>query len=595
MKPLALLVWAVLAASVMIVVLASPAQATVQAGTPLAWGDNAFGQLGDRTTTQRNTPTQLSGFSDVQTIAGGFYHSLALKSDGVWAWGRNDYGQLGTGTTTDSNTPVQVKGPNGEGFLSGVQAIDGGFYHSLALKSDGTVWAWGSNKYRQLGDGTTTNSSTPVQVSGLSDVKAISSGGHHGLALKSDDTLWAWGKNEFGELGDGTTTNSSKPLQVLTDVQAIAGGQVYSLALKNDGTLWAWGRNNWGQLGDGTTTQRNTPVKVLTDVQAIAAGHYHSLALKNDGTLWSWGRNDYGQLGIGTTTDSNTPVQVSGFSDEQAIIAAGYYHNLALKSDSTLWTWGRNEYGQLGTGTTTQRNFPVQVSSLSGAQAIDGGGNHSLAVTSSDTTPPPGDTTDPQITITTPPQGATYTLGQSVAASYSCTDADSGVASCQGPVTNGANIDTSSSGTKTFSVVATDNVGNTNSVSHTYTVNDPTTPGGDTTPPTVVSTVPGSGAMGVSPSINNVKATFSEAMDASTTDGDPSTITTTTFMLFTNGSTTKVAAKVSYDSSTRTAKLNPNNNLRRGLTYRAVLTTGVQDVAGNPLAQQIEWLFTVKR
>ena len=547
MKPLALLVWAVLAASVMIVVLASPAQATVQAGTPLAWGDNAFGQLGDRTTTQRNTPTQLSGFSDVQTIAGGFYHSLALKSDGVWAWGRNDYGQLGTGTTTDSNTPVQVKGPNGEGFLSGVQAIDGGFYHSLALKSDGTVWAWGSNKYRQLGDGTTTNSSTPVQVSGLSDVKAISSGGHHGLALKSDDTLWAWGKNEFGELGDGTTTNSSKPLQVLTDVQAIAGGQVYSLALKNDGTLWAWGRN------------------------------------------------DYGQLGIGTTTDSNTPVQVSGFSDEQAIIAAGYYHNLALKSDSTLWTWGRNEYGQLGTGTTTQRNFPVQVSSLSGAQAIDGGGNHSLAVTSSDTTPPPGDTTDPQITITTPPQGATYTLGQSVAASYSCTDADSGVASCQGPVTNGANIDTSSSGTKTFSVVATDNVGNTNSVSHTYTVNDPTTPGGDTTAPTVVSTVPGSGAMGVSPSINNVKATFSEAMDASTTDGDPSTITATTFMLFTNGSTTKVAAKVSYDSSTRTAKLNPNNNLRRGLTYRAVLTTGVQDVAGNPLAQQIEWLFTVKR
>jgi hypothetical protein len=205
------------------------------------------------------------------------------------------------------------------------------------------------------------------------------------------------------------------------------------------------------------------------------------------------------------------------------------------------------------------------------------------------------DTTAPQITITTPPQGATYSLNQSVAASYECTDADSGVASCKGTATNGANIDTSSTGTKTFIVVATDKAGNTNSVSHTYTVNDPTTPGGDTTAPTVVSTVPGSGAKGVSPSINNVKATFSEAMDASTTDGDPSTITATTFMLFTNGSTTQVAAKVSYDSSTRTAKLNPNNNLRRGVTYRAVLTTGVQDVAGNPLAQQIEWLFTVKR
>jgi N-acetylglucosamine-6-sulfatase len=202
--------------------------------------------------------------------------------------------------------------------------------------------------------------------------------------------------------------------------------------------------------------------------------------------------------------------------------------------------------------------------------------------------PPPGDTTDPQITITTPPQGATYTLGQSVAASYECTDADSGVASCGGPVADGANIDTSSTGTKTFTVNATDIAGNTHTVSHTYTVNAPTTPGGDTTPPTLMSTVPGSGAMGVSPSINNVKATFSEAMMASSITGQ-------TFMLFKNGSTTKIGAKVSYDPSTRTAKLNPTNNLQRGVTYRAVATTGAKDVAGNPLAQQIEWLFTVKR
>jgi arylsulfatase A-like enzyme len=201
---------------------------------------------------------------------------------------------------------------------------------------------------------------------------------------------------------------------------------------------------------------------------------------------------------------------------------------------------------------------------------------------------PPMDTTKPQITITTPPQGATYTLGQSVAASYSCTDADSGVDSCQGPVSDGANIDTSSADTKTFTVNATDNSGNTNTVSHTYTVNAPTTPGGDTTPPTLMSTVPGSGATGVSPSINNVKATFSEAMMASSITGQ-------TFMLFKNGSTTKVAATVSYDPSTRTAKLNPTNNLQRGVTYRTVLTTGVQDVAGISLVQQKEWLFTVRR
>jgi alpha-tubulin suppressor-like RCC1 family protein len=480
-----------------------------------AWGDNAFGQLGTGTT-QRNTPTQLSGFSDVQTIAGGFYHSLALKSDGtVWAWGQNQNGQLGDDTTSDSNTPVQVKGPkgpNGEGFLSGVQAIDGGFYHSLALKSNGTVWAWGYNKYRQLGDGTTTNSSTHVQVSGLSDVKAISSGGHHGLALKNDDTLWAWGKNEFGELGDGTTTNSSTPVQVLTDVQAVAGGQVYSLALKKDGTVWAWGRNNWGQLGDGTTTQRNAPVQVrgLSGVQAIAAGHYHSLALKSDGTLWAWGRNNYGQLGDGTTTDSNTPVQVRGFSDVQAIIAAGFYHNLALKNDGSFWTWGRNEYGQLGDGTNTQRNAPVQISGLSGVQAIDGGGNHSLAVTSSDTTPPPA--TDP-------------------------------------------------------------------------------VPG----PPTVESTIPKAKESGVADTID-IKATFSEAMN-----GD--TITSNTFKLFRKGSTTKIAAaEPTYDATTKTATLEPSDPLKSGVTYKAVVTTRVEDTAGNRLdqdsttttLQQKAWLFTVR-
>jgi alpha-tubulin suppressor-like RCC1 family protein len=463
-----------------------------------AWGDNAFGQLGTGTT-QRNTPTQLSGFSDVQTIAGGFYHSLALKSDGtVWAWGQNDYGQLGDGTTTDSNVPVQISG------FSGVQAIDGGFYHSLALKSDGTVWAWGSNKYSQLGAGTTTtNSSTPVRVSGLSDVKAISSGGHHGLALKNDDTLWAWGKNEFGELGDGTTTNSSTPVHVLSDVQAIAGGQVYSLALKKDGTLWAWGRNNWGQLGDGTTTQRNTPVQVsdLSGVQAIAAGHYHNLALKSDGTLWAWGRNNYGQLGDRTTTDSNTPVRVSGFSDVQAIIAAGYYHNLALKSDGTLWAWGRNEYGQLGDGTISQRNFPVQVNGLSGVEAIDGGGNHSLAVTSSDSTPPP--------------------------------------------------------------------------------VTDPV-PG----PPTVESTIPNANEKGVARTID-IKVNFSEDMN-----GD--TITANTFKLFKKGTTTKIAAaEPTYDAATKTATLNPNRDLTSGVTYKAVVTTGVEDSVGNSLAQQYRWFFTV--
>ncbi|HUT69838.1 MAG TPA: Calx-beta domain-containing protein [Desulfatiglandales bacterium] len=195
-------------------------------------------------------------------------------------------------------------------------SIAGGGAHTLALKDDDTLWAWGYNYYGQLGDGTTTDRTTPVQVSNITDVVAIAGGYYHTLALKADGTLWAWGANWYGQLGDGTTTHRTTPVQVLnlTNVIATAGGGEHTLALKADGTLWAWGCNGYGQLGNGTTTHRTTPAQVpsLTDVVAITAGAYHILALKADGTLWAWGYNYYGQLGDGTTTDRTTPVQVSG-------------------------------------------------------------------------------------------------------------------------------------------------------------------------------------------------------------------------------------------------------------------------------------------
>ena len=259
-------------------------------GTVWSWGGNPYGELGDGTNTTSDTPVKVSGLSGVTAVAGGYFHSLALKSDGtVWAWGYNSFGELGNGTYRNSNKPVQVSG------LSGVMAIAGGGFHSLALKSDGTVWAWGNNGESELGNGTYTTIppygiAKPVQVLGpggegyLTGVTAIAAGGDHSLALKSDGTVWAWGNNGEGELGNGRNTTSNTPVQVnwLSGVTAVAGGALHSLALTTDGTVWAWGYNSFGELGNETYGDSNTPVQVseLNGVTAIAGGYYHSLALK---------------------------------------------------------------------------------------------------------------------------------------------------------------------------------------------------------------------------------------------------------------------------------------------------------------------------
>ena len=322
-----------------------------------------------------------SGFVNQFTkVAGGYGHSLALKDDGtVWSWGMNNKGQLGDGTTTQRLTPVQVSG------LSGITSIAANTYQSFALKNDGTVWAWGDNGYGQLGDGTTTDRLTPVQVSGLSGITSINAGTFHSLALKNDGTVWAWGDNGYGQLGDGTTTQQLTPVQVsgLSGVTNIHTGYNNSFASKSDGTTWAWGWNNSGQLGDGTTTTTSTAVQVsnISNITSITGGYGYSIALKNDGTVWSWGENSVGQLGDGTTTNRSTAVQVLGLSSVTSI-ATGVYYSIALKNDGTTWTWGLNFAGQLGDGTTTDRSTPMQVSSISGVTTIAAGFYHSLVIKS---------------------------------------------------------------------------------------------------------------------------------------------------------------------------------------------------------------------
>ncbi|MBI5687602.1 MAG: hypothetical protein HZC54_21235 [Verrucomicrobia bacterium] len=316
-------------------------------------------------------------------LAAGYQHTLVLKWNGaVAAWGRNLYGQLGNGTTNASLTAVQASG------LTGIIALAAGYDHTLALKPDGTVWAWGWNTHGQLGNGTTNSVTTPVQVSGLSGVIAIAAGAYQSAALKSDGTVWTWGYNSDGELGDGTTVSRSTPVQVsgLSGVVAIASGDWHTLALKSDGTIWAWGLNFYAQLGDGTTTERHAPVQAagISGVTAIEAGWGHSVALKSDGTVWGWGNNGDGELGDGTTTNRAAPVQVTGLSGVTAI-AAGYRHTLGLKADGTVWGWGYNLNGQLGDGTTTNRTTPSQAIGLSGVTALVAGWDHSAALKSDGT------------------------------------------------------------------------------------------------------------------------------------------------------------------------------------------------------------------
>ncbi len=312
-------------------------------------------------------------------------HSLALKSDGrVWAWGSDLFYQLGDGYANQTiASPVLTPG------LSNVTAISAGGDHSLALKSNGTVWAWGSNTSGQSGSQDQFNSSKtrPTQVSGLNgSFIAVAAGGGHSLALRSDGTVWAWGYNGTGALGDGTTSGTPvyTPVQTtgLTNVVAIAAGSGFSLAVKADGTVWGWGSNTNGVLGLPTSTfSSTTPVQVagITNVQKISAGGRHALALKSDGTVWSWGDNSQGQLGSGEAAGSfPTPRQASGLSGVTDL-DAGFTHSLAVKSNGTVWSWGSNTDGQLGIGNNTNSNVPVAVN-LPSATAVSGGGNTSAVL-----------------------------------------------------------------------------------------------------------------------------------------------------------------------------------------------------------------------
>ena len=281
-------------------------------GNLWTWGLNNYGQLGDGTGINKTSPIKILDGIKFTQISAGEDHSLAIDNEGnLWAWGYNYNGQLGDGTTTNKTTPVQIKDS------TKFSKISTGVDYSIAIDNEGNLWTWGRNYKGQLGDGTTTDKTIPKQIKKDTKFLKISAGrAGHVLAIDIEGKLWVWGQNPYGQLGDGTTINRTSPVQVKSDTKftEISAGNAHSIAIDDKGNLWTWGRNEKGQLGDGTTIDKTSPVQIKKGIKFIsvcARGNDSSFALESGMYLWAWGLNNYGQLGDGTTTNRLTPVQIN--------------------------------------------------------------------------------------------------------------------------------------------------------------------------------------------------------------------------------------------------------------------------------------------
>ena len=307
------------------------------------------------------TPIQLGTASDWQKVVSGVANTFAIKNNGtLWGSGDNLYGGLGIGSTAiNSNVFLQI------GTATNWSKIAAAQFFTIALRTDGTIWGWGQNDFFQVIGGTVANQLIPVQIGTANDwVDVETTSVRTSFGLKSNGTVWGWGSNSGMLLGSSAVSSLSTPTQLntATDWSKLAAGAVHILALKTNGTLWAWGAGDYGQLGNNATNSSFNPIQIGTDTWSyIAAGTSTSYGIKSNGTLWSWGRNNNGQLGHGTTTDLLVPTQIGTDTDWATIDTNHFNFRVATKTDGTVWVWGFNTHGEFGNGTVNvSSNVPLQ-------------------------------------------------------------------------------------------------------------------------------------------------------------------------------------------------------------------------------------------
>jgi alpha-tubulin suppressor-like RCC1 family protein len=324
-----------------------------------AWGYNASGSLGQNDRAHRSSPVQIPG-TQWSSISSNYDSTYGTKTDGtLWAWGNGTYGRLGQNDEINRSSPVQIPGTQWSTFkLSQI----GYAYDIMALKTDGTLWAWGYNASGQLGQNNTTQYSSPVQIPGTQWYMVTSRGIDSNHAIKTDGTLWAWGLNNYGRLGINDTVSRSSPIQVPgTQWRSVHDGYYLSSATKTDGTLWMWGGNSSGSLGQNNLTYYSSPRQVPgTQWSTEITAYYQVMAKKTDGTLWSWGYGNSGGLGQNDVTPRSSPIQLPGTQWNKVVVGT-HQGCMATKTDGTLWAWGINQYGQLGQNIGAARSSPVQI------------------------------------------------------------------------------------------------------------------------------------------------------------------------------------------------------------------------------------------